>query len=251
MIGITDAIWRLRNSISPRKRAVLRRSADVALFPLGSIIRGSRELPYCALTFDDGPDGTWTRPLLDLLGDRQMRATFFVLTKQARKFPELLEEIVKGGHEVALHGEDHIRLTTLPIGEVRRRIRSSKCELQRLSGRPVTLFRPPYGAQTILTYLVARGSGMRVVVWGPYAQDWIDGSPEEVAKRGLVGLKPGDILLLHDGLELPEGELAPTFDRLSMFEQVLDGLAAEGLTGVSVSDLRRLGGVRTTAWFRP
>jgi peptidoglycan/xylan/chitin deacetylase (PgdA/CDA1 family) len=180
-----------------------------------------------------------------------MQATFFLLTKQTRRFPELVNEIVSGGHEVALHGEDHTRLTTLSIGEVNRRIRSSKSELQLASGRPVTLFRPPYGAQTILTYLVARRNGMQVVVWGPYAEDWVDGSPQEVANRGLAGTTSGEILLLHDGLELPDGELAPTFDRLSMFEKVLDGLSDMGLTGVSVSELRRLGGVRRTAWFRP
>lgn len=251
VVGVTGAIWKLRNSVSPRQRAVLRRAGDLALYPLGSIVGGSSELPFCALTFDDGPDATWTGPLLKLLADRQMHATFFLLTQQTRKFPELVEAIVDGGHEVGLHGDDHTRLTKLPVRDVLRRIKDSKSELQRLSGCPVRLFRPPYGAQSILTYLTARINGMQVVVWGPYAEDWVDGSPEDVANRGLAGIKFGDILLLHDGLELPDGQLPPTFDRLAMFEKVLDGFSELGLTGVSVSELQRLCGERKSAWFRP
>ncbi len=221
------------------------------LSPVGSIVRGSADRPYCALTFDDGPDPRWTAPLLDLLAERRMHATFFLLTDRTRQHPELVERIVAGGHEIALHGDDHARLTDLPIAQVRHKIRSAKAELERATGRPVRFFRPPYGAQSAATYAIARLAGLRVVVWGPYAEDWVDGPPNEVAGRGLATLGPGDILLLHDGVEVPDGEPLPGFDRAEMFTHILDGLAARGLTGVSVSELGRLNGVRKTAWFRP
>ena len=93
--------------------------------------------------------------------------------------------------------------------------------------------------------------GLDVVVWGPYAEDWIEGTPEETASRALAMVKGGDILLLHDGLEMPAGQSPPRFDRVRSFELILDGMAARGLQPTSVSQLIATDGTRRTAWFRP
>jgi peptidoglycan/xylan/chitin deacetylase (PgdA/CDA1 family) len=155
------------------------------------------------------------------------------------------------GHEVALHGDRHERLTLLSAREVRRRIAAARDLLENIAGRKVRFFRPPFGAQSITTYLAARRCGLEVVVWGPYAEDWNQDFPENVAARGLHDLKGGDVLLLHDGLAKPVGEPVPVFDRVRAFELILEGMSVRDLESVTVGELITFSGARRTAWFRP
>jgi peptidoglycan/xylan/chitin deacetylase (PgdA/CDA1 family) len=247
----TKLIWRARNSLGPTGRRRVRAITDVGLRPVGSVKGFGAVGPKFALTFDDGPDPVWTPPLLELLAEHQLKATFFLLTNRTGKHPGLVRRIVEAGHEIALHGDDHTRLTTLPVREVSRRIRSSKAELEDTAGASVRLFRPPFGAQSPAIYGVTRLAGLDVVVWGPQAEDWTDGSPEEVAGRALGKVRGGDILLLHDGLAVPAGETMPTFDRTAMFRILLEGLIADGLQPSMVGNLVREGATVRSAWFRP
>jgi peptidoglycan/xylan/chitin deacetylase (PgdA/CDA1 family) len=243
--------WKARSLLSTTGRKRARRIADRFLAPLGSINGALYPSNAVALTFDDGPDPIVTPRLLDLLRDRDARATFFVLTDRAVHYPGLMHRIVSEGHEVGLHADSHVRLTLLSASEVRRRLGAARDQLQHVVGQPVRFFRPPFGAQSVATYLAARSCGLEVVVWGPYAEDWIENPPEAVAARGLKGLMDGDVLLLHDGLEAPPGEPIPTFDRMKAFELILDGLSARGLKAATVGDLIHGGRARRTAWFRP
>jgi peptidoglycan/xylan/chitin deacetylase (PgdA/CDA1 family) len=236
-------------SANGRKR--VRAVADRILAPLGSINGAQRPSQSVALTFDDGPDPIVTPYILDLLRDRGATATFFVLTDRVSRHPELVRRIVAEGHEIGLHGDRHDRLTLISSVEVRRRISASKDLLESVAGRPVRFFRPPFGAQSLATYFAARSCGLEVVVWGPHAEDWVESPPEVVATRGLRGLKGGDVLLLHDGLEPPPGEPVPTFDRRRAFELILDGMATRGLISGTVGDLISASKARRTAWFRP
>src|SRR6185503_9277869 len=106
-----------------------------------------------ALTYDDGPEPGETDAVLDALAEAGVRATFFQLVYRAEAYPDLVRRVVAAGHEVALHGIDHARLTELPTAEVRRRLNEGKQRLERVAGQPVRLFRPAYGSQTIRTYL--------------------------------------------------------------------------------------------------
>lgn len=243
--------WKLRSALSAAGRRRARRLADVVLTPLGSINGSRRPSNAVALTFDDGPDPYVTPKLLDLLLARRSTATFFVLSDSVSRHPDLVIRMVTEGHEVALHADCHRRFTADSVRVARRRMVSAREVIESVSGVPVRLFRPPFGAQTLTTYILARVSGLDVVVWGPFAEDWVDGEPESVAARGLQSLVGGDVVLLHDGLEMPAGERPPAFDRVRMFELVLEGLAARGLRSVTVSELIGTGGIRRTAWFRP
>jgi peptidoglycan/xylan/chitin deacetylase (PgdA/CDA1 family) len=223
------------------------------LAPLGSV-RGVRtDEPIVALTYDDGPEPGDTEAVLDALAAAGVRATFFVLVYRAEQYPELIKRTLGAGHEIALHGIDHSRLTELPVPEVSRRLADGKARLERLTGRPITLFRPAYGSQTVRTYLAARRAGLDPVVWGPTAEDWRDGSPDEVAGRALAGTAPGEIMLLHDAFEIPPGDRTPrpTFDRGEVTHALIAGLRDRGYAATSVGTL--LAGRRPwrTAWYRP
>jgi peptidoglycan/xylan/chitin deacetylase (PgdA/CDA1 family) len=243
--------WKLRSRLTADGRARARRIADLILSSVGSISGAAQPSSQVALTFDDGPDETVTPQVLDLLRDRGVRGTFFVLTDRVSRHPELVRRMASEGHEIALHADRHERLTQVSVLELRRRLRAARAALQEVSNQRVRFFRPPFGAQSIATYLAARICGLDVVVWGPHAEDWVQGSPEAVAARGLEHLKGGDVLLLHDGLVAPAGESTPTFDRVRAFALILDGMTARGLSPTTVGELTASGPARRTAWFRP
>jgi peptidoglycan/xylan/chitin deacetylase (PgdA/CDA1 family) len=227
----------------------LKALADPVLSQLGSIQGAKRATGAVAFTFDDGPDPEVTPRLLELLRARGARATFFVLTDKAVRHPELLRRMLDEGHEIGLHFDRHDRLTEVPPAAVRARLRAAREVLEQIVG-PIRLFRPPFGAQNLATFRLARSEGLEVVCWGPYAEDWAEQAPEAAAGRVLGAVKGGDIVLMHDGLEKPPGEALPTFDRVRMVEIILDGFAQRGLEAASVGGLLAAGGCRRTVWFR-
>jgi peptidoglycan/xylan/chitin deacetylase (PgdA/CDA1 family) len=247
----TQITWKVRAALPPERRAALRRATDTWVGPLGSV-RGATAAHTVGLTFDDGP-GPWTGPILDTLSAHGATATFFVLVARAEAEPALVRRMVAEGHEVALHGLDHQRLTTLPAGAVRAHIAEGRRRLERVTGAPVRWFRPPYGSQTPRTLAAARRCGLRVVVWSCDADDWIDHEPAHIAELALGRVQAGGILLLHDGFEsddaapLPE----PTFDRAEALGRLLAGLRERDLRAGTVGELLAAGRTRRTAWFRP
>jgi peptidoglycan/xylan/chitin deacetylase (PgdA/CDA1 family) len=239
--------------LSPDARRRVRRATDGVLAPLGSI-RGARTRErLVALTYDDGPAPGDTDGVLAALAEGGARATFFVLVQRAEAYPELIRQTLAAGHEIALHGIDHSRLTQLPPAEVGRLLAAGKARLERITGTPIRLFRPAYGSQTVRTYLAARRAGLDVVVWGPAAEDWRDGPAGEIVDRALAGVAPGEILLLHDGFEVPPGDRTPrpTFDRGDVTRALLAGLADRGYTGIPVGALLTDRHPWRTAWYRP
>jgi peptidoglycan/xylan/chitin deacetylase (PgdA/CDA1 family) len=248
---LTSLAWRLRSRLTANGRARIRWAVDPVLSSVGSISGTAGASRLVALTFDDGPDPVVTPKLLDLLHERGVRATFFVLTDPALRHPELVRRIVDEGHELALHADRHERLTRVSFLELRRRLVAARKLLQEVSHARVRFFRPPFGAQSLPSYLAARASGLDVVVWGPHAEDWVQAAPEVVAARGLTRVQSGEVLLLHDGVVTPRGEPTPTFDRVRAFELILEGLAVRGLTPTTVGALLAAEPARRTAWFRP
>jgi peptidoglycan/xylan/chitin deacetylase (PgdA/CDA1 family) len=239
--------------LSPAARRRVRHGADRLFTPIGSIGAGRTAQPLVALTYDDGPEPGDTDAVLDALAEAGVHATFFHLVYRAERHPETVRRVVAAGHEVALHGIDHTRLTELPAAEVSRRLADGKRRLSAVAGRPVRLFRPPYGSQTVRTYLAIRRAGLDVVVWGSSTSDWQDGRPDEVAGRALGSVAPGAIVLLHDGFEVPPGDPTPrpTFDRGAVTRALLAGLADRGYRAGSVAELLAIGRPHRTAWFRP
>ena len=249
--GIVELAWKVRSALSVTNRKRVRRFADVAMWPLGSINGVAQPSKLVALTFDDGPDPIVTPQLLQLLRTKAVCATFFVLIERVAQYPEILRRMANEGHEIALHSDSHDRLNLVPFRETVRRLAAARRILEGMSGRRVRFFRPPFGAQSLSSYVGARMCGLDVVVWGPHAEDWVESSPEAVAARGLKNLLGGDILLLHDGLEIAAGASLPAFDRVRACELILEGMAARGLTAVTVGHLTSSGPARCTAWFRP
>jgi peptidoglycan/xylan/chitin deacetylase (PgdA/CDA1 family) len=248
------AYWALRDRLTPRARSAVRRALDPVLTGVGSV-RGARTAaPWLGLTFDDGPDTRHTPAILDVLAAHDVKATFFMLVERAEALPELARRVVAEGHEVALHGLDHRRLTTLPPAAVNARMRDGRARLERLAGVPVRRFRPPFGAQSLRTYLAARRQGLEVVVWSAEAHDWEERTAAEVARLAAERATPGGVLLLHDGLAGDPREPAtvpPSFDRSEAVEALLRDLGGQGWRLGTVGWLLDAAPAVRTAWFRP
>lgn len=179
-----------------------------SLLPLSTIVCADTSDPVLGLTYDDGPDPESTPAVLDVLASVGSHATFFVLLEAARRHPAVVRACIEAGHEVGLHGVDHRDLTLEPMVSSVAALMSARRELADLTGCPVRLFRPAYGAIRLDQVALLRALGMRVVLWSAWARDW-DGAPaKDVALRAARAYHPGAVLLLHDAQgapAMPEG----------------------------------------------
>jgi len=124
----------------------------------------------CAMTFDDGP-GEHTAKLLDLLAERQIKATFFVLGEHAQRYPDLIRRMVGNGHEVEDHSWDHPDMRKLDEAARQKEIEGTVTELKSLGADP-RFFRPPYGSYDPALVALAHKDGLEVVLWSRDSEDW-------------------------------------------------------------------------------
>jgi peptidoglycan/xylan/chitin deacetylase (PgdA/CDA1 family) len=223
--------------------------------PVGTVRAVATTEPDVVLTYDDGPDPRDTAPILEQLEKHGATATFFVLTGRAKQHSSLLCEVMAAGHEIALHGIDHTRLTQYPAAEVLRRCKQGKAELEELTGREVRWFRAPYGALQLPHWLAVRRAGMEPVGWGPTPGDWRHVAEEEMAADAMHALAAGEIMLAHDGFAGPGDGVddgpQPVLDRGRLAGLMLNGLQERGLRARSLGEALTAGDhARRWAWFR-
>lgn len=154
----------------------------------GSRIFGEALIAPCrpgelALTFDDGPNPTWTPRLLDLLAGHGVKATFFVLGKHADAEHELVRRIATEGHLIGSHSWSHPNLALTAASRVREEMARSKQALEEISRVPVKFFRPPFGARRPMVLRAARELGMTPVLWNVMTSDWREPSAQKIAAR--------------------------------------------------------------------
>ena len=188
-----------------------------------------------ALTFDDGP-GKETWDVLVLLKRYRMRATFFVIGQNVANHPGALAAIVADGHVVGDHTWTHASLPSLKAPQLKTEIVDTQALIEQETGHKLTTMRPPFGDFTAKTNDYVRARGMLPVLWTVDSNDWALQDANTIAANVLnsPALKPGAIILLHDG----SANRQMTVDALVM---ILDGLVARGLRSVTVPELLRVG----------
>ena len=193
------------------------------------------------VTYDDGPSPGDTDAILRELEARSATATFFVLLTRARRSPGLIGEMLAAGHEVALHGADHRRLTTdVDLDALPRILKDARAELEDLAGVPVRWFRPPYGSQSRPTWQAVVSVGLTPVLWSIDCGDWLTLTLDEhLAQVRQPSLRDA-IVLLHDAFAdesdgVDDGP-APCVDRPALTRAVLDEAGRRGLSVRSVGE---------------
>jgi peptidoglycan/xylan/chitin deacetylase (PgdA/CDA1 family) len=155
-----------------------------------------------ALTFDDGPYPVSTPLLLDVLADLHVRATFFLIGRDAEEFPDLARRIASGGHEVANHTLTHPNLDELDGSAVLAELTGGRAALARLvPGRSAiaTMMRPPHGRFTVATVEIAQRAGYDVILWNDDPGDWRSVGQYELGAHIARSATAPDIILLHSG----------------------------------------------------
>lgn len=152
-----------------------------------------------ALTFDDGPNPDATPAILDALGERGVKATFFVLGRHAERWPDIVKRVADEGHAIGNHGYYHRKLHFKSPAYVRDDLTRGTLEIEQSSGVHPRLFRAPHGFRSPWVTAIARSLGQRTVGWSLGVWDSDRPGVEAIASRTVDGAKPGAILLLHDG----------------------------------------------------
>ena len=234
-------------------RDLARTAYRIGTRPVGSIQRLSPTPGQFVLTYDDGPDPRHTPGILAVLDELGATATFFVLMSKVRRNPQLLREVHAAGHEIALHGLDHQRLTTFTSKEVQQRTVAGKSELEDALGSAVTWMRPPYGAQQFSTWRAIRKAGVEPVLWSGTFWDWKDMAHEQRVEKALSSARPGALLLAHDSFpDATDGVPAavePQVERARLAHDVLSRYADRGLQARSLRDALSAGKSEKWAWF--
>ena len=181
-----------------------------------------------AMTFDDGPHPKLTPRLLDLLKERGIKATFFVIGKCVAEYPDIAKRIVDEGHEIANHTWNHPQLPKLSPTAFAAEITQTNDAIKQATGiLPVTM-RPPYGAINAgITKRLNEEYGLSVILWSVDPQDWKIRKADHVSSHIIKNAAPGAIILAHD-------IHASTIDAMPA---ALDALQAKGYKFVTVSEL--------------
>ena len=168
-----------------------------------------------ALTFDDGPDAVRTPRILDLLGERGVRATFFVFGEKARRHPELIARALEAGHSIQPHcWADHQSHLTMSEAELEGEIARTLEALAELGCPPPRLWRPPYGdVKEPASHDVAARHGLRIVTWTLDTRDWDDEGALSLAEVDAL-LRPDSVVLMHDPVPRTAALVAGLLDRI-------------------------------------
>jgi peptidoglycan/xylan/chitin deacetylase (PgdA/CDA1 family) len=196
-------------SSSATEQAALARLAALGL----PVYCGGRTKPLVALTFDDGP-GPYTRLAIKKLRKHHIRATFFLVGKSINSFPGLarLEHPVGA---VADHTMTHPFLPGLSGPAVAAEIADARGLIERETGQPVGIFRPPYGGRTPAIDAEARSLGLVEVVWNVDSRDSAGADYAGIARNVIAGLRPGSIILMHENRGQTIRALATIFPALA------------------------------------
>jgi len=189
-----------------------------------------------ALTIDDGPHPLTTPLMLAVLRDRGVHATFFLVAEKAEEYPELVRRIVAEGHEIANHSYSHRRAHELNSAQMLAELTTCQRVLGGLTGVNTRYFRPPGGRLNEPGLQAIAVSGHALVMWTTNADDWLKPAPSVIAANALKGLRPGGIVLMHQG----------SMESFNALPLIIDGAGQRGLRLCTVSELLAAGAAKIT-----
>ena len=180
-----------------------------------------------ALTFDDGPSSITTPALLDILKNRDVPATFFMLGSMARNNPELVKQIEKEGHDIASHTMYHQNLIRITPAAVQSDINEAKAVFQDILGHLPDYTRPPYGN---INDAVRNNVGTPMILWSVDTLDWKNKNTDAIVSTTMSEISDGAIILMHD-VHPTSVEAVPT---------LINKIREAGYEFVTISELAKI-----------
>ncbi|MEV6855904.1 polysaccharide deacetylase family protein [Streptomyces microflavus] len=186
-----------------------------------------RKAKCIALTFDAGP-GKDTPELLDILKEKKVHATFFLLGKNhVVKHPDTVRRIQDEGHEVANHTWTHEILTDREPDEIRAELEKTQVAIEKITGKKPRLMRPPQGRTDDTVSEISKELGLSQVLWSATAKDYSTNDSALITKRILDQAGKDGVILLHD---IYKGTVPAV-------PGIIDALQKDGYTFVTVPEL--------------
>lgn len=183
--------------------------------------------PLVALTFDDGPHPGVTERILDLLREKEVKATFFVVGRMAVKSPDLVKRMADEGHTVANHTFYHNNLTTLPPENMELEWKLCNDAIEGITGRRPRFGRPPGGQYNGEVLRATKRSGLTTALWTINTADYTGKTPQQILRRIERNLRCGAVILLHDG----------PLETVEALPEIIDFIRRKGYRLVSLDEV--------------
>ena len=177
-----------------------------------------------AISFDDGPGATTTPQLLQILKEKNVHATFFVLGENTAQHPEIVKQTAEAGHEIGNHTYDHQDLAVLSAQSITEEVAKTDTEIKKATGKTPTFVRPPYGSITSVGASVIQRP---IIEWSVDSEDWKTRNPDLILQKIQATVYDGAIILFHD--------IYP--ETIRAVPQVIDYLQEQGYRITTVGDL--------------
>lgn len=197
--------------------------------------RGAASRRVVALTFDDGPNEPYTSQIAAILGRHNLRATFFQVGTCVERFPATTAALAKAGHIIGNHSQSHQFHRYLAHPGFERELDESQAVLTELLGKKPALFRPPWlwRQPRLLKSLKARGLQPVSGEFGSWLEPF-QPSGRRMARRALAKVRPGSIIIFHDGYNATAARRSET---VVAVEMLVESLLKQGYEFVTVDEL--------------
>jgi peptidoglycan/xylan/chitin deacetylase (PgdA/CDA1 family) len=200
-----------------------------------ALVRGPAQGRKIALTFDDGPSSPFSEKILDILRDKKVPAAFFVCGKNVERYPHIVERMAQEGHTLGNHTFSHPFVYFRSSRFIGDEIDRTQASIERASGVRPTVFRPPYGARWLGLMGVLRARGLKLIMWSATGYDW-KLQTEGVVSSTLRELKPGAVVLLHDGHNVAPPETIDRSNTVAALPAIIDLARAAGYEFVPLTE---------------
>lgn len=218
-----------RQSAGPHTDSLARR-LRVEPGAIGRVETDEREV---FLTFDDGPDPAYTPTVLDRLDQAGVSATFFLIGRNALTHPDLVHEIASRGHVIGNHTQDHLWLDGLPQQQVHDQITACERSFASVGVATTGLFRSPRGWTSDAVRASVDDIGLRSAFWTDCVEAFVrDHGPRGAAERIAGRMRPGSVILTHDGgaLDGPNPQRIDRSGSVAALPYLIDAIRDRGFT---------------------
>lgn len=195
-----------------------------------------RKLPiYCvdkkekvvSISFDAAWGNEQTQTLLDILSEKEVKSTFFLVGFWAEKYPQSVKAIADAGHDVGNHSDTHPHLPKMEKEKIKEQIENCNKKIESAGAPRPILFRPPYGDYNNCVVESTNELNMHCIQWDVDSLDWKNPSADDMVKRIKTKIKPGSIILMHNGAKnTPEA-----------LPKIIDTIKSEGYEIVPISQI--------------